>query len=93
MELHLSWLLCLSVLGLGCAQAPGDYDPSCRTGMNEDAHIFPQSWELLLDSYDYSNLYGSSETTASLPVWVATNEDGDGNNFNVNFNVSHFSLN
>ena len=40
------------------AQAPGDFDETCRTGRITAAqHIFPNEWVLLLDSFDYINLY------------------------------------
>ena len=82
------WFLFLSLLGLAWGQAPGDFDTSCRTGQHEEAHIFPDSWEVLLDSYDYSNLYDASLTVPG-PVWVVTNEDEDGGNTGPGFNVSN----
>lgn len=68
-------LLILQALG----QAPGDFNPICRTSAstNQD-HIFPNNWTLLLDSYDYQNLYNN--ITNPPPVWVAMSFDGDNAN-------------
>ena len=54
-------------------QAPGDHDKSCRTGINAPDHQFAAEWKILLDSYDYQDLFAN---TAS--VWVTNDVDGDG---------------
>lgn len=67
-------LLLSSPLGLG--QAPGDYDPGCREGqLVAPLHVFPEAWEVVLDSYDYQNLYDEGLTIP--PVWVARSFDTD----------------
>ena len=53
-------------------QAPGDFNEECRTGQNADLHIFPDTLELLLDSYDYSNLIN---TQGLLPAWLTRDYD------------------
>ena len=72
---HLTVLL---VIGQALGQAPGDFNPACRTGRNALRHIFPADWTILMDSFDYSSLIGSS---AANPVWVQ--DDFDDNGFQV----------
>lgn len=66
------------------AQAPGDYHPRCRyknpEAENEpfvlkDDHIFPSNWEVLVDTYDYENLYDNLFSFGN--VWHPENVDGD----------------
>ncbi len=55
--------------------APGDFDPSCRTGFVEaPKHIFPENWRVLFDNYDYFFLF-------EFGSWVSA--DFDGNNLQV----------
>lgn len=63
-------LLCLLVgLSLASGQAPGDQTPKCRKGLHLDDHIFPAEWKILMDTFDYANLFN---------VWILHDEDGDG---------------
>ena len=57
-------------------QAPGDYSATCRSGVNAAAHIFPAEWRVLVDNYDYQNLYNPDASPA--PVWTDNDVDGDG---------------
>ena len=58
-------------------QAPGDHDETCRTGPNIPAHNFAPEWKILVDTYDYQNLFDATlATTAS--VWMTNDVDGDG---------------
>lgn len=57
------------------AQAPGDYDPTCRTGLNAPNHIFPEAWRVLVDTYDYENLYNPFEF--GNVRWITADIDGD----------------
>lgn len=41
-------------------QAPRDADPDCFEGMNAGFHQFPSNWEILMDTYQYRSLFGSS---------------------------------
>lgn len=51
-------------------QAPDDHDSDCRTGMNEIRHIFPPEWEVLMDTFDYRDLFLSTDT------WEEADFDG-----------------
>lgn len=73
-------VLIFSLLGIfhgAVAEAPGDQDATCRTGLDEIHHIFPEEWEVLVDSYDYRNLYGEV-LGQSRPVWRSQGFDEDG---------------
>lgn len=74
---RLYWcLVAFLVIWQSLGQAPGDFDPACRTGRNELRHIFPADWTILMDSFDYSSLIGTS--SGANPVWVRDDFDGDG---------------
>ena len=62
-------------------EAPGDHDDSCRENLNAPLHDFPDDWEILVDSYDYGDLFG---TTGDTPWSV---RDFDGDNFKVRINI------
>lgn len=70
-------LLIFSLLGILhgtiCREAPGDHDQSCRENLNAPLHDFPDEWEVLVDSYDYRDLFG---TTGNTP-WSVRDFDGD----------------
>lgn len=74
--LHTSILFSLLVAHQTLAQlpAPQDHDAECRLGLNRANHIFPQEWELLLDTYDYFQLFNPSSTRS---VWKSESFDGD----------------
>lgn len=58
------------------SEAPGDRDPRCRTLINEpEDYIFPEEWEVLIDTYDYFSLYNS---LFGPSVWQERSFDGDG---------------
>ena len=57
---------------------PEDHNPQCRTGFNTNAHIFPEEWELLIDTHDYMNIYDQSSSPP--PVWAWSDVDGDNEN-------------
>ena len=59
------------MLALIVGQAPGDHDASCRVG-NTATHVFPQNWKVLVDTYDYTNLFTGS---IPLPVWKERDVD------------------
>ena len=69
----ISLLTCLSP---ATAQAPGDHDEECRTGPNSDNHIFPAEWRVLVDTYDYINLFNSF-ISFPLSAWTVNDVDGD----------------
>lgn len=55
------------------AQAPDDFDETCRTGaLTAPQHIFPDDWVLMLDNFDYQNLF-----EGATPVWQDRDFDGD----------------
>lgn len=56
------------------SEAPGDHDQNCRVGIFEQEHIFPEEWEVLVDTYDYTFLYGS---LFGRSVWKAMSYDDD----------------
>lgn len=56
------------------SQAPGDHDPACRLGQNAASHIFPAEWRILVDTYDYSNLFNQLSLNAA---WTVNDVDGD----------------
>lgn len=57
-------------------QAPEDFDPTCRSGINIDRRSwFSAQWKLLLDTYDYKNLYNLDNRN---PVWKFRDLDDDG---------------
>ena len=50
--------------------APQDFDKTCRNGIFEADHVFPEERKILLDTYDYE----------SLPdYWTLTSFDNDAN--------------
>ena len=56
--------------------APNDFNRRCRAGDNRLNHIFPDNWKVLVDTYNYQQLFrpGSSRS-----VWESEDFDGDGN--------------
>ena len=55
--MQLYWCVVLvTVIWQASGQAPGDRDTFCRTGQGARRHIFPGDWELMFDSFDYTNL-------------------------------------
>lgn len=62
------------------AQAPGDYDDQCRNvfPFNQD-NVFPADFRLLLDSFDYLNLFG----TALPAIWLRQSFDEDASNVSM----------
>lgn len=60
-------------------QAPGDHDATCRTGLYANNHIFPTEWRVLVDTYDYQNLY--NQLSFPSPPWTANDVDGDSLNW------------
>lgn len=72
----------LGTLRAGLARmAPGDHDETCRTGrFSGRQNNFQENNVLLIDSYDYSRLYG----TGNSP-WMSLDKDGDGNSWTPNF--------
>ena len=71
--LQVTLLLALSV-STAWTQAPYDYDPDCRSGDNM-AHRdrFSDNWRILIDTYDYPNLYHPFSFPA--PVWKSVDFD------------------
>ena len=69
-------LLLLIDLSLASGQAPGDYDRKCREGNNAAEHIFPAEWRILMDTFDYENLF---DPFIRNPAWTTLDADGDGN--------------
>ena len=67
--LTVTLLLLPSVL----SQAPGDRDGTCGTGdvNTNNRRWFPENWVLLLDSYDYVNLFSTAPATVAItpPTW------------------------
>ena len=77
-----TWQATVILLILGVvhifAQSPDDHDPSCRRGLiNGPKHIFPDTWELLLDTHDYTSLFKAY--AGFEPVWKCKSFDGDSN--------------
>ena len=75
MKTSLKIAVLLSFLGLvleAAAQAPGDHFDFCRTGLNAPRHDFPENWKILMDTYDYFNLFENFGA-----VWTSTSQDGD----------------
>ena len=70
-------VILLSVFHCGLSQAPGDHDEACRSDVNEAAHRFPMEWRILMDTYDYVNLF---EGTTPPPVWSERDIDGNTTN-------------
>ena len=74
---HLLILLMLFLYTSG--QAPGDHDAFCRVDdVNNATHTFPQNWKVLVDTYDYINLFACS---IPPPVWKERDVDGDSHNW------------
>ena len=89
LEIRIMWTLylvsftvCLSVT---YGQAPGDYSLSCRKGIHAPEHIFPMEWKVLVDTYDYVNLFAG---TIPPPVWKEGDIDGDTSNWQQLFSGS-----
>ena len=61
-------------LSLASGQAPGDFSPRCRRGIFLADHIFPAQWKILMDTFDYENLF---DPTIREPVWTTLDADGD----------------
>ena len=85
--------ICLFLVAacLNCAwgQAPGDQDGTCRTGMNAALHDFPAEVKILMDTFDYTALYGSARSP-----WTAVDGDRDGRNWDTIFgNPCTFGMN
>ena len=73
------FLCLLASISLTSGQAPGDYNASCRTGtQNINNRMFPAEWKILLDTYDYRNLYDPANLN---PVWTTRDVDGDGHSW------------
>ena len=64
-------------------QAPGDHAGSCRTGNNAVNHDFPAEFRILVDTWDYENLF--SEFGLSSRVWLPVSLDGDNLNYDPFF--------
>ena len=76
-------------IGQSSGQAPGDYDETCRMGMDAALHDFPAEVKILMDTFDYTALYGSAGTP-----WTAVDGDGDGRNWDTVFgNPCTFGMN
>ena len=72
-----------SLLGVAlqvAAQAPGDHFQFCRNGTttNSARHVFPEEWEILVDSYDYLNLFEGNNAP-----WRSTSQDSDSDQVGV----------
>lgn len=75
MQILKDLLLLLGVVRLSFAQAPGDFNQRCREGNNAARHIFPNNWKILMDTYDYQQLFRPS---SSRSVWEVRDFDNDG---------------
>lgn len=54
--------------------APGDFDEACRTGfINAPLHTFPAEQRILLDTYDYADLFSNFRDI----LWTSRSFDGD----------------
>ena len=73
------------------AQAPGDHDPECRINMNEENHIFPENWKVLMDTYDYQNIFDPSGS--GDPVWKQKDVDEDGQGVSRVYYCDFYDLN
>ena len=58
-----------------CPQgAPNDHDSYCRLNFNtRNQHIFPDNWRLLVDTYDYQDLFSGAPGAA----WLKRDLDSD----------------
>ncbi len=75
-------LLMILLCPLARSQAPEDRS-DCRSDPNRvPQYIFPEEWVLMLDSYDYFNLFDISDTI-SPPVWTARSFIDGSSSFSV----------
>ena len=80
MSLHYS-AGCFLLLTLGQCVVGQPPHRLCREGAPYvDDHNYPDDWHLIVDSYDYENLFGGTSG-----VWELRDVDGTGRQVNENF--------
>ena len=60
MQLRCWYIVVALVTWQVSGQAPGDANPECSRDMNAVFHQFPSDWVVLMDTFDYRNIFSGN---------------------------------